>query len=113
MDQPLNAEALKIKFAKTRWHLVPMQQVEEIGKVFTDGAAKYGDDNWKTLDRAIYEDALFRHVVRYLSGERIDKDSGSPHTAHIATNAMILGWFDEEESSRKSKIGRASCRERE
>ena len=56
------ARGIKLDAGKTRWDLLPLRTVEEIVKVYTFGAEKYGDNNWQNLpdgyDR--YKAAMFR-----------------------------------------------------
>ncbi|OLR66879.1 hypothetical protein BIV19_04335 [Intestinimonas butyriciproducens] len=37
-----------------------------------------------------YRDALYRHWLYYLKGERYDQESGLPHLWHLACNAAFL-----------------------
>lgn len=39
------ARGIKLDAGKTRWDLLPLRTVEEIVKVYTFGAGKYGDNN--------------------------------------------------------------------
>lgn len=43
------ARGIKLDAGKTRWDLLPLRTVEEIVKVYTFGAGKYGDNNWQNL----------------------------------------------------------------
>lgn len=66
--------------------------------VLTFGARKYGRNNWKKVeDRIRYEDALLRHTYAYLSGEKIDVESGLSHLYHMSCNLMFLDWIDNNE----------------
>ena len=62
--------------------------------VATYGFKKYNenleDPNWKKIEKPRYEDALFRHFDKYLTGENVDKESGKEHLAHIIWNACVL-----------------------
>ena len=60
--------------------------------VSTFGAAKYAAHSWKLVPRAgeRYEDALHRHILAQASGEVNDPESGLPHAAHVAWNALAL-----------------------
>ena len=60
--------------------------------VSTFGAEKYATHSWKMVPRAgeRYEDALHRHILAQASGEINDPESGLPHAAHIAWNALAL-----------------------
>lgn len=75
---------------KPRASLLPGDALLLVAKVFTDGAAVYGAHNWRHVAPERYTDALARHVCKYLAGESHDAESGSPHMAHIAANALIL-----------------------
>lgn len=60
--------------------------------VSTFGAEKYAAHSWKLVPRAgeRYEDALHRHILAQAAGEVNDHESGLPHAAHIAWNALAL-----------------------
>lgn len=78
---------------KPRPSLMPPEALLQITKVFNDGAKKYGTDNWRDFadgDIARYTDALYRHLLAFISGEVFDPETGSHHMAHIASNAMII-----------------------
>ena len=72
-----------------RRHVGMLNAVIGVG---TFGARKYTPRGWRYApegkDR--YKNALARHVVHILEGEDIDRESGHPHKAHIAWNA--LAW---------------------
>lgn len=80
---------------KLRWDLVPWDAFEEVVRVYTHGADKYGDNNWMGLEDAEnrYFAALMRHLVAWRNGENIDPDSGLKHLAQVAWNALALLWF--------------------
>lgn len=60
--------------------------------VGTFGAQKYTAHSWPTVpDAAVrYHDAFHRHILAQASGEITDPESGLPHAAHIAWNALAL-----------------------
>lgn len=86
---------MKFDDVKHRWDLLPLDAVESIVEVMTFGANKYAPNNWKYLDNAEsrYKAALLRHVAAIDKGEVKDPDSGLPHIAHAACNALFLLWF--------------------
>lgn len=63
-----------------------------VARVATFGAQKYAAHSWKTVPGAEerYHDALHRHTLAKYSGEISDPESGLPHAAHIAWNALAL-----------------------
>jgi len=80
---------------KPRWDLLPLNTVEDIVKVMTFGAKKYGDNNWKQVKpKQRFFAAALRHLTAYQSGEIIDKESGLPHLAHALCSILFLHWHD-------------------
>ena len=87
---------IKFDQDKLNWSLMPWAQLEETVKVLMFGADKYSADNWKKVDRERYENALMRHAIAYVSGEKNDPDSGMNHLSHIMCNALFLKWNDDK-----------------
>jgi len=63
-----------------------------VGLVGTYGARKYTDNGWQEVNNPIerYSNALLRHYLNFRSGEELDAESGLPHLAHIAWNALAI-----------------------
>lgn len=81
----------KFDTGKLRYDLVPPQALRELTQVYTDGAAKYGDENYmKGMSWKRVIASLLRHVEAYRAGEDTDKESGSPHLAHAAWCCFTL-----------------------
>lgn len=104
-NKKLSIQTRGIKFdaGKTRWDLLPLRTVEEIVKVYTFGAGKYGDNNWQNLPDGYnrYKAAMFRHLAASERGEQLDSESGLPHLAHMAWNAIALLHFYMEDLNKK------------
>jgi hypothetical protein len=83
---------------KARMELLPLGSLQEVAKVMTFGANKYAENGWKSLPRAEdrYTGALLRHLTSIQSGEDVDPESGLPHIAHVACNALFLTYFYKE-----------------
>ena len=75
---------------KPRASLLPGDALLLVAKVLTDGAAVHGARNWQYAAPERFTDALARHLCKYMAGESHDSESGSPHMAHIAANALFL-----------------------
>lgn len=74
--------------------LIPAHAIEEEGKVWTFGANKYGNHNWrKGLTYVRILSALLRHAFALVRGEDLDPESGLHHGAHIRCNAGMLVDF--------------------
>lgn len=92
---PSNASELvlsaKNDYGKPRPTLCPTHLVEAVTAVREYGTAKYKDpDNWKQVEPQRYRDALYRHWLSYLNGQKTDKESGLPALWHIACNVAFL-----------------------
>ena len=77
---------------KLRWELLPLEDVEDIVRVYTAGAKKYGPDKWQNLPDGIrrYKAALLRHLVEFDKGNEIDEETGCRHLAAVAWNAIAM-----------------------
>lgn len=81
--KPLAGDVLQI-FGKT---------IMGVGQCILKGAEKYPEiDNWKRVKNAEqrYTNALVRHLIKHLTGEEMDKESGLPHLQHVAWNALAV-----------------------
>lgn len=75
--------------------LIDPKFIEGLASVMTQGANKYGRDNWQECKEPHrYLDALLRHTLKYWDGEKVDTESGKSHLYHIAFNAMALYYLD-------------------
>lgn len=76
---------------KLRFDLIPPKSLIELAKVYTYGANKYGDKNWK---KGIKWNRIFgaiqRHLWAFWSGEDKDKESSIHHLAHAAWGCFTL-----------------------
>lgn len=72
------------------------QALSAVVDVATFGAKKYARSSWRTVPDAAqrYADAMHRHMLAQARGERLDPDSGLPHCAHIAWNALALAELE-------------------
>ena len=99
------AGKLGIKFdgEKTRFDLLPWNEIKQVADVFTLGAKKYADENWKFVPegRKRYFAATMRHLVAWKEGEKIDKESGISHLAHAICCLLFLLFFDNQDEINK------------
>lgn len=97
-----DATDAKADSGKPRPTLVPMSLMEAVTAVREYGCAKYHDpENWRRVEPQRYRDALYRHWLAYLKGEKTDLESGLPHLWHLACNAAFL--IEMEESHEKEE----------
>ena len=87
----MKEEIAKADAGKLRPTLVPPHMVMAVTAVREFGTRKYHDpENWRKVEPQRYRDALYRHWLAYLAGEKLDKESGLPHLWHLACNAAFL-----------------------
>lgn len=89
-----------VKHDKPRMSLLPWSALVSVAQVLTFGAKKYADDSWKAppFKQADYFDAMARHMARINDGEPTDPESGLPHAAHVACNALMFLWYELQKS---------------
>ena len=92
-----NQEA-KADNGKPQLRLVPTEIINCIARVREYGNKKYGDpENWKTVEKERYVDAMFRHLLAYVNDTQAkDEESGLPHLWHIACNVAFLCELDKQ-----------------
>jgi len=78
--------------SKIPWRNLPWDSLKEVGEVIRYGTGRHGPRNWEQRDPvdADFESAMVRHVVAYMSGEKLDKESGRHHLAHAIANALFV-----------------------
>ncbi len=80
------------KDRKLMWELLPLIEMEDVVRVYTFGAEKYGPNTWKNLPEGLqrYKAALMRHLVEFEKGHVLDDESHIPHLAHVVWNAIAM-----------------------
>lgn len=89
---------------KVMMELLPFRELEEIARVYTAGAKKYGPNRWQNLPDGYqrYKGALLRHLTELEKGNDIDEDTGCMHAAQIAWNAIAMLHFKMNEMENKN-----------
>lgn len=88
-------EGVKFDDGKLQMDLLPVIGLLLEGDVYTRGSKKYDSHNWrKGLKWSRVEAALFRHLLWWKAGERIDPDDGQHHLAAIKWAAGVLMEFE-------------------
>jgi hypothetical protein len=79
---------------KLRFDLIPPEWETALAEVMSAGAVKYADRNWeKGLSWSRRYGSMRRHMNAFWAGEDYDKETGLPHLAHAAWNALALLTF--------------------
>lgn len=85
----------KFDEGKLRFDLLPLDALEEIVRVYTFGAQKYGDRNWeKGIVYSRFVGASFRHILSWFKGSKADEESGIHPLAHAAWSLIALLTYD-------------------
>jgi len=96
-----SADTVGVKYdaGKLRYDLIPAEALEELARVYTIGAVKYSDNNWRHgLVYSRLFGALMRHAWAWMRGESHDPD-GQHHLASVAWCALALLQFEIEKRS--------------
>ncbi len=78
---------------KVMLQLLPVDALEEIGRVLTFGAVKYAPGNWATGKGFAWSrlfGGLLRHLFAWARGEDKDPESGLSHLAHAGCMLLFL-----------------------
>lgn len=78
-----------------RLDLVPRCAIEEMAKVYTEGAKKYTDNNWqKGMKWTKVIGPLMRHLMKWLRGEKLDPELGVHHLGQVMWNCAALIQYE-------------------
>lgn len=91
LEPPKDPTGVKFDDGKTRYDLLPAYPLEMLALIYTFGARKYEDNNWrKGLRWGRVFAAVMRHLWAFWQGEDLDPESGLPHLAHAAWGLFTL-----------------------
>ncbi len=88
--------AARFSKGKNRLDLLPPWPIDELAKVYTYGAQKYDDDNWRK-GLAWKENVigpLKRHLQKWLQGEKLDDESNCHHLAMVMWQCCALMEYE-------------------
>lgn len=95
MEQQKDEPGRKFDDGKCRLDLIPFDCLWELAKVYSFGAQKYADHNWRkgmSFSRII--GAILRHIFKYIMGESKDPETNCHHLAHAVWGMFTLMSFD-------------------
>ena len=76
---------------RERYDLLPPRAIKLVAIAMAEGAAKYGDHNWKGLPETNIVNHALRHIMEWLGGDRDE-----PHLSHAAANLLMLANVEED-----------------
>ena len=85
---------LRYNSGKVRADLIPFDVIWHLSKVLEVGAKKYADRNWELgMSWMSVVGCLMRHLIKFVSGNDIDKETGLPHIDLVMINAVFLSRY--------------------
>lgn len=81
---------------KLPYDLLPWAAVAQVVAALQYGAKKYAPDNWKQVKdwRRRYFSAACRHLVSWVTGEKLDPETGLHHLAHAGCCVLFMIEMD-------------------
>lgn len=87
--------AARFDAGKNRYDLIPPYPLDELAKVYTYGTLKYDSDNYlKGMKWRKVIGPLFRHLWKWVRGEKIDEESGCHHMAMVVWQCFALMMYE-------------------
>ena len=78
--------------AKPRYDLIPLELLQRLAELYTRGAEKYGESNWKlaTGEKEIhrFKECAWRHFVKWQAG----LEDGEDHSTATIWNVIAYEW---------------------
>jgi len=85
---------VKFDLGKLRLDLIPFEVFLGLGWVYTGGAEKYEDNNWKKgMSWMRIVGAILRHFIAWLLGFETDDETGLNHLDHVHWGIVALRWY--------------------
>ena len=81
----------------------------DLAVVLQKGAEKYADRNWeKGMSWMTCVGCLMRHLIKFVSGNDIDPETGVPHIDLVGINAIFLMRYFRQNKNKddRPKYGR-------
>ena len=79
---------------KSRVDLIPAEVLLLLGEIYEMGARKYDASNWrKGMKWSKVYGPLFRHLLKYWMGQKLDEESQKLHIMHVVWNAVALALY--------------------
>lgn len=99
-DAPTVVNELGGKQSKVlyRYDLLDPKSMFEMTKVLSEGAEKYGEDNWRKISIEDHLNHMIIHAYAYLAGDKSDE-----HLSHIMCRAMFAQAVEIQEKEEEEK----------
>lgn len=86
---------LRFDSGKLRLDLLPPEWELELARITTEGSKKYAPRNWERgMPWTKMIGCFRRHFLKFMMGEKYDKETGCHHLALAAWNLLALMSYD-------------------
>lgn len=97
---------LRFNTGKNMIELLPLEWIWGVAMVTTRGSIKYAVRNWERGMKWSYlVGCAFRHMIKFVCGERYDKETGCHHLAMCAWNVLALMSYDIRQIGENDLVG--------
>lgn len=80
--------------------LIPPLALAAVSRLMAKGKKKHRADSWKDIPEGerftLLIGKILRHTIALASGEIFDEETGEPHSAAVAVNALFITHFIEQ-----------------
>jgi hypothetical protein len=88
-------EGLRYDEGKLRWDLIPVEPLEALARVYTIGAQKYAEQNWrKGMKWSRVIAPILRHLAAWRKGNRFDLEGQFEHLAAVIWGCVTLMEYE-------------------
>jgi|19_taG_2_1085344.scaffolds.fasta_scaffold60571_2 hypothetical protein len=70
--------------------LLPQEALQEQCRIFTEGLETHERDGWMLKSEEYLLEHGLEHLKQWLSGNKIDADTGDDHLSHLISNLLML-----------------------
>lgn len=85
---------------KPRYDLIPHECLTRLAELYTRGAQKYDDNNWKLADSEQeykrFKESAYRHFIQWFRNDQ-DED----HASAVVFNIFAFEWHDKKNNLKK------------
>lgn len=100
-----SGEGVKLDEGKLRYDLVPQYPLEQLAKLYTEGAKKYDDENWrKGMEWNRIYAAIQRHLAEWRKGVSLDPETGVPHVIAAAWGCFALAEYERTGAGKDNRV---------
>lgn len=89
-----------IQDGKPRYDLIPHELLKRVAELYSRGAEKYNEDNWRLANSEQeykrFRASAFRHFMQWMSNEE-DED----HASAIVFNVFCYEWHNKHKNVKK------------